>query len=782
MPLQAATNSLPIANCMDAPMRNFLRRRIPSMFKRRLVLLATAMTVGTLLLLGQLSLLTLVQAKSHRKEIAQALRQRKLIPTERGSVIDRHGRMLAISHAGYDVAVRYPVISGAWAYARARSAAYKQNRLIWPELSRPQREQLISTYEPDYERKVEQLWQTLCLLGHFDRVRLDEKNTSIKRRVQSIASEVWLKRLERQTAEMDEPVNFTDVDEPIGEHVAAHALIRDVDQQGLLRIQELIGASDQDSDSVWKQVSLKASKHRKYPLETMTLLIDRSTFPGPLKSNEPYEAEVRGVGLHIIGGMGPAYKEDVERRPFMLPKPEKQDPGDMGGILAGDRVGRRGVEKSMEYVLRGLRGMSIDKLDTRQQERLEPMPGQSVVLTIDIRLQARIKAVMDPKMGLLQRQRWHSSHVKEEDLGKSLNGAAVVLDVASGQVLAAVSMPGYSLEQMRKFPSSVFKDEVNKPYLFRPTGSIKGGIFQPGSVLKPLVLAASITDQVMGVDEHITCNGYLGYPDKRKSNRLRCWIYRHYNSTHGPLLGDEAISRSCNPFFYTLGRDMGAQRLVWWYDQFGLGRRTHCGLPEARGELPKLDPDGARTRGFSRGDGILMAIGQGPVRWTPLQAANAFATLARGGYSLSPTFIMSPSVAHQERESRDLGLDPQGLELVLKGMEGATNKRYGTAHHIALLNREKIFNVPNVKVYGKSGTATAVPLRIDSDKDGRITSRDKIVAEGDHAWFIGLAQKPRSARPDYVIAVVVEFAGSGGAVSGPIANQIMHALRAEGYL
>ena len=221
--------------------------------------------------------------------------------------------------------------------------------------------------------------------------------------------------------------------------------------------------------------------------------------------------------------------------------------------------------------------------------------------------------------------------------------------------------------------------------------------------------------------------------------------------------------------------------MSWWYDQFGLGQKAQCGLDESAGELPNWqDADNPNARGFSRSESILLGIGQGPVRWTPLQAANAYATLARGGHYMSPTFVMEPQ--SRPRVSRDLKLNPKAIEIVMKGLKDAANERHGTAHHLSLLNREDIFNVPDVTVYGKSGTATAVPQRVDSDGDGRISTKDKIVRSGDHAWFVGMVRKPRSPRPDYVIAVVIEYAGSGGAVAGPIANQIMHAMRAEGHL
>ena len=115
-------------------------------------------------------------------------------------------------------------------------------------------------------------------------------------------------------------------------------------------------------------------------------------------------------------------------------------------------------------------------------------------------------------------------------------------------------------------------------------------------------------------------------------------------------------------------------------------------------------------------------------------------------------------------------------------MDQAINESYGSGNHLAMLNKELIINIPDVHVMGKSGTADAPALRIDSDGDGKITSNDRIIREGDHSWFITLVTRPGSKRPDYVVAVIVEFGGSGGNVAGPVVNQILHAMRAEGYL
>ncbi len=114
-------------------------------------------------------------------------------------------------------------------------------------------------------------------------------------------------------------------------------------------------------------------------------------------------------------------------------------------------------------------------------------------------------------------------------------------------------------------------------------------------------------------------------------------------------------------------------------------------------------------------------------------------------------------------------------------MKEVVNASYGSGHVLNFTNgREPLFNIGGVTVYGKSGTAQGVPQRIDSDGDGHITVHDKIVKKGDHAWFVALPQ-PDGARPTHVVVVVVDYGGSGKQVAGPVANQILHALRTEGY-
>ena len=378
---------------------------------------------------------------------------------------------------------------------------------------------------------------------------------------------------------------------------------------------------------------------------------------------------------------------------------------------------------------------------------------------------------MDPQIGLMRVQAWQSRRLAAP-IGTPLAGAAVVLDVATSQVLAAVSVPSReAAEHMSPQQRAVYE-----PYVFRPTQR-----FYPlGSTVKPLLLAAAVTTGKLRHDETIVCHGYLGYGKPwGDPTKLRCWIFQApWHSTHGRLTGPDAIMQSCNVFFFTLGQRMGSRGMTHWLDRFGLGRPTHCGLDgESAGILPPLNAPEVPNQG------IMMGIGQGPVEWTPIQAVGAYAALARGGYYISPTFFLDPATDHHH-ESYDLELDPVGVRQAFEGMSKVVNDRRGSGNHLSLMHGEPIFNIHGVHLYGKSGTATAKPLRrpIDDNHDGLPDRWGEVLRTGNHAWFVAMAQKPQSQRPDYVIAVVVEYGGSGGNAAGPIANQILHAMRAEGYL
>ncbi|MFN5662725.1 MAG: penicillin-binding transpeptidase domain-containing protein, partial [Planctomyces sp.] len=177
----------------------------------------------------------------------------------------------------------------------------------------------------------------------------------------------------------------------------------------------------------------------------------------------------------------------------------------------------------------------------------------------------------------------------------------------------------------------------------------------------------------------------------------------------------------------------------------------------------------------------LMGIGQGPVAWTPLHAADAYATLARSGLRIVPRLRMDEPL-----RSINLGLNPRSVAIALEGLSKAVNDERGTGHHITVdwpdgARRENIFTAPGVQVWGKSGTADSGQKARDAQ--GRLLADDRGQAISlDHAWFVVLAGRAGENRPRYAVAVLVEFGGSGGRIAGPLTNQILLALKAEGYL
>lgn len=762
-------------------MRRMIQSLLPSMFYRRLLLLAVATMCVALLLLVQTFRLSVVQAKERRIEAERILQRPYSIPTRRGSIRDRRMRVLASDRGGWDLAVDYNVLTGRWAYIQARERAEQIDPNLWAEIGPNGRERLTKMHQGDLEKQIEQFWQALADLGALERDEVEKRRLSIVRWVQEQAGHVWIAR-QVQKKRSGHEVHLSRVADPIAEQVMHHTVLGDVDSTTVGRIKSMIDAEDPEF-AIWKQVRLEKANARIYQHQQSEVRIDLTTLPLPLRSEQQVEFKVDGVGVHLVGAMRRVWHEDLHGptgRPFHRKNRDGQSLFDLGGYLPGDTIGKRGIEQSQEDRLRGSRGRVVKHLDTGYEERLEPVVGRDVVLSIDIELQARLRAIMEPAFGLMQRHPWHGKEISGP-VGEPLNGAAVVLDVASGEVLAAVSVPGYSLKQLRDEPETVWQDQINRPYVNRTVGDATWGVYEPGSTLKPLVMAAAITDGKLGVDETITCNGFL-YEDK--PDQYRCWIYKHFNGlTHGPLAPHEAIGRSCNIYFFTLGRRLGPRRVVQWYDWFGLGRPTGCGIREAAGDLPSPAEASPNARGFSMADAVFMAIGQGPVRWTPIQAASAYAALARGGYWISPTFLIAADT-DQDRRPVDLELDPAAVKKVMQGLDMVVNDPQGTGHHINFDGeQEPIFNVPDVQLYGKSGTAQPHQvLRIDSNGDGRISREDEIAKHGDHSWFVVLAQRPGSSRPDYVVVVLVEFGGSGSRVAGPITNQVLHAMRTEGYL
>jgi penicillin-binding protein 2 len=808
--------------------RMHVKSLIPSMFHRRLLLLLGVMA-GSVLPLGvQLGRLTLVRGDDLRREAEARLVRTIQTPSVRGRIVDRKGRVLAEDRPSYDIAVAYPVITGDWVRTRAREAARRAVGTAWAGLGRDGQTGEVARYMPAYQAHLDRAWDRLAATLGITRAELESRRDEIIRRVAERQAALTdarvsqeLRALEARGVRVDEGQERAirrRAAQPIAEAAQAHAIAARVSDTvgfachllageearvGLPASADRLNASrEEGEDTVEAMPGLRIidSGTREYPHETMPVSLDRSAFPSPVRSEEPLVVRVEGVACHLVGrmrdtiyatqpaapdGSSPATLGDADRRgAYLSANPAARARAfegvgiDRGAYRDGDRVGASGLEASAESTLRGLRGVQTSHLDTGERAAIPPVPGSDLHLTIDIQLQARVQALLTPDVGLARVQPWHKQENPTQRPGDPLNGAAVVLDIETGDILAMVSTPTFTRVDLAQRMQAMLEDRTGTPLLNRAVSKY----YTPGSIVKPLLLCAAVKRGVYQPGRAIDCTGHL-FPDKPQA--YRCWIYKRFGQTHTAFLGHEpgpaeAITVSCNIFFFTIGQRLGPEGVIEAYQEFGVGRTFDLGVGgEAPGKLGFKQT--TAYYGLQSWDAIQMGIGQGPVTWTPLHAAAAYATLARGGIEQPPRLV----AADRRGDPRDLGLDRRTLDDVMEGLRGSVNEEAGTGHHIMVADaqgndhHEPVFNVAGVNVWGKTGTADA-PAVLSPDPDGSAgPRRAEVLEDGDHSWFVVLCGR---GRPRYVVAVVVDFGGSGGKVSGPICNQVIHALVAEGYL
>jgi len=450
------------------------------------------------------------------------------------------------------------------------------------------------------------------------------------------------------------------------------------------------------------------------------------------------------IACHVIGRVG-----RVSRRHMLTHNLR----GDQAGPIerrrhnyrGDDMIGVAGAERMCEAQLRGRRGyrriMRLSGGPTVVDE-IPPEPGQDIRLTIDVDLQRDLTDLLRTMM-------------------PGYHGAIVVLDVPNSEVLALVSVPTYDLNTATANYADLLADEIDLPLQHRAVAAR----YPPGSAAKPLAALGGLTDGVIDRETIFTCRGYLHTPDA-----FRCWIHQ-YGVGHSDLNVVGAMKHSCNVFLYNVGEQMGVHRLRWWYEQFGFCDKPGSHLPEeTRGQAASSGRDAVAR---------MMAIGQGPVSATPLHVANAMATIARRGEFLSPMVAWDdprPTVR------RRVPVDPDALDLIIEGMFQVVNSPGGTAYK-AFYGGEAFepFEPLSVLVCGKTGTAEAAPQRIDTNDNGRIDAEDRIVRDGDMAWFGGFA--PRE-RPRIAFAVVVEYVteGGGASIAAPIAREVIRRCAERGYV
>lgn len=440
--------------------------------------------------------------------------------------------------------------------------------------------------------------------------------------------------------------------------------------------------------------------------------------------------EVVTLACHLTGYVGPVSRQEQERRNA---KPGQAD--DLtrlrNNYLSSDVIGMAGIERMCEEELRPVRGYMRMSRDGEILELVEAQPGKNVQLTVDIELQRRVTDLF---------------------VKRGVTGSAVILSVPEGEVLAVVSVPMYDLNTFRKNYPNLVSDNIMLPLLHRAVA----GLYPPGSTAK-VVSALAGAANGLSPATCFTCQGALNPEDR---TRFKC----HYANGHGSVDMAKGIMKSCNVYFYNIGRYLGAGKLAGWLELMGFAARPGTGLvEETSGNILPGRP-------LVPGDPMQWAIGQGSMTATPLQVANAMAAIARGKFA-SPVVIKGAEPAFQ----RDIPVDFDQLRAVRHGMWSVVNQAGGTGYSVFRAGGDPI----DVVVCGKTGTADVEPLRVDLNGDGR-KDPSEIARSGNMAWFAGYASW---TDPKIAFSVIVEYVpGHGGEEAGPVARELVRICKELGYV
>ena len=414
--------------------------------------------------------------------------------------------------------------------------------------------------------------------------------------------------------------------------------------------------------------------------------------------------------------------------------------GKYEGCRQGDFIGKFGVEKSYESLLRGTRGGNQVEVDARGRvvrvlETVDARPGYNLFLTIDRRLQKRAEALLG-----------------------GLAGAVAALDPTTGQVLAMVSSPSYDQNDFVDGMShDQWKELITNPH--RPMeNKVIQAEYPPASTYKIITALAGLAEGVITEETTFFCPGHYKF-----GNRVyRCWK----KGGHGHLAVVDALAQSCDVFFYHVGQKLGVDRLARYARACGLGEPTGIELDhEASGLVPTASWKKRRTGvSWQRGETLSIAIGQGFNLATPLQLAVFTSAMANGGLRLKPQIVRRIEAADGSvLEAPDpvisgrLIVEQKVLSLVRWGMWKVVNDNRGTASKIRL---------DGIEICGKTGTA-----QVFSRKKGDDNTKTPVEAHlKPHAWFVAYAP---AGNPKIAVAVIVEHGEHGSSAAAPIAGELI---------
>jgi len=436
-----------------------------------------------------------------------------------------------------------------------------------------------------------------------------------------------------------------------------------------------------------------------------------------------------------------------------LGKPNNEETSEFKNALGNNQVGKNGLERYYEEFLSGVPGEIIfegsEIIDYKQ-----PIQGNDLFLTIDSLTQSVVKESLQQGIELANKSFESPNEIKR--------GAAVVLDIESGDVVSMVSLPDFNPNKFVTGISDFEYKQLDRDQAFN-NFAIQG-LYPPGSVFKVVAYWLALSENIFpeelnNKDSKIDCEGSLSFGFNDGSQQ----VYNDWKlEGHGKVDLREAIKQSCNVYFWDIAlkiwRNFGnteAESVLQEYSkELGFSNKTNIDLPfEKVGIIPDRElfeewkisrPGLVREEGWLGGDLMNLIIGQGAITTTPLQVANAYRTLLTGE-NISPALNKNAS----KIINNQINVSDEFVQFLLKDLNSVTNKG-GTAYVSFSVLGNKVNDIG-----GKTGTAQNA-----GDKNNT-------------SWFVGIDSV---TNPKYVIATVVDEGGSGSAVAAPISRRIIQHL------
>ena len=443
-------------------------------------------------------------------------------------------------------------------------------------------------------------------------------------------------------------------------------------------------------------------------------------------------------GVSIESGVIRRYPYPAETAHFIgyvsLPSEKEIDDNEQALFMHPDfRMGKFGLEKSFDDVLRGKYGVKYVEVDVHEV----PLRTLSTRPMIE---GSRLHTTIDFKL-----QKFVTERIKNDV------ASVVVMDVKTGEILSYASSPTFDPNNFVEGVSKQYWDELNndprKPLSNKPVSAL----YPPGSTFKLMVALAAL-ESGFNPATRVHCSGvyYLG------KHPFRCWK----DGGHGTLDLVGGIMNSCNTYFFTMANQIGYEKFTEMARRFGYGEKVDISLHGSKSGLVPSDEWKRKTfkQPWVGGDTMNTAIGQGMLLATPVQMALVTARIANGGVPIKPYLIRNHNISSQydELKLRPL-IEEKHLKLIHEGMYRVMNEPGGTAYG-------KRIPIKGFEMSGKTGTSQVISKREDE------MSKAEASAHANHALFVGFAP---SHDPKYAISVVVEHGKAGSAAAAPIAKDIM---------